>query len=65
MEKKKMPRKKSKKNMYFDMDVQDAIVRYNLSEDDNERNKIGYKKKKNILMKPLNKEKHQTKILKI
>ena len=35
-----MPRKKSKKNMYFDMDVQDAIVRYNLSEDDNERNKI-------------------------
>ena len=24
-----MPRKKSKKNMYFDMDVQDAIVKYN------------------------------------
>jgi hypothetical protein len=24
-----MPRKKSKKNMYFDLDVQDAIVKYN------------------------------------
>ena len=35
-----MPRKKSKKKLYFDMDVQDAIVRYNQSENPSERNKI-------------------------
>tara|TARA_B100001250_G_scaffold242732_1_gene208606 strand:+ start:975 stop:1676 length:702 start_codon:yes stop_codon:yes gene_type:complete len=35
-----MPRKKSKKNMYFDMDVQDAIIRYNLSDNDKERSDI-------------------------
>ena len=34
-----MPKKKNKK-MYFDMDVQDAIVRYNASDNDTERNKI-------------------------
>tara|TARA_R100001594_G_scaffold40987_1_gene72979 strand:- start:2488 stop:3189 length:702 start_codon:yes stop_codon:yes gene_type:complete len=34
-----MPRKKKSK-VYFGKDVQDAIVRYNLSEDDNERNVI-------------------------
>tara|TARA_R110002074_G_scaffold284548_4_gene456300 strand:- start:9711 stop:10415 length:705 start_codon:yes stop_codon:yes gene_type:complete len=34
-----MPRKKKSK-IYFGKDVQDAIVRYNLSEDDNERNVI-------------------------
>tara|TARA_Y100000593_G_scaffold87541_1_gene168139 strand:+ start:989 stop:1699 length:711 start_codon:yes stop_codon:yes gene_type:complete len=35
-----MPRPKSKKNMYFDMDVQDAIIEYNQSEDDDFRSKI-------------------------
>ena len=35
-----MPRKKKKSNMYFDMDVQDAIVRYNQSDNPSERNKI-------------------------
>jgi hypothetical protein len=35
-----MPRKKSKGRMYFDMDVQDAIVKYNGSTCDNERNVI-------------------------
>ena len=35
-----MPRPKSKKNMYFDMDVQDAIIEYNLSENDKERSDI-------------------------
>ena len=34
-----MPRKKKSK-IYFGKEVQDAIVRYNLSEDDNERNVI-------------------------
>ena len=34
-----MPRKKKSK-VYFGSDVQDAIIRYNLSEDDNERNVI-------------------------
>ena len=34
-----MPRKKNKK-IYFGMDVQDAIIRYNQSEDEVERNKI-------------------------
>ena len=34
-----MPRKKKSK-VYFGKDVQDAIIRYNLSEDDNERNVI-------------------------
>jgi hypothetical protein len=34
-----MPRKKKSK-IYFGKDVQDAIVRYNLSESDSERNKI-------------------------
>ena len=36
----KAPKKKKGKKMYFDMDVQDAIVRYNQSDDDAERNKI-------------------------
>ena len=35
-----MPRPKSKKRMYFDEVVQDAIIQYNGSEDDNFRNKI-------------------------
>jgi len=35
----KKPRKKKSK-IYFGKDVQDAIVRYNLSDDDGERNKI-------------------------
>ena len=35
-----MPRKKSKKKLYFGPEVQDAIVRYNLSEKPSERNKI-------------------------
>ena len=34
-----MPRKKKSK-VYFGMEVQDAIVRYNLSEDYGEKNKI-------------------------
>ncbi len=39
---KEVTAKKKKKNprVYFDMDVQDAIIRYNGSTDDNERNKI-------------------------
>ena len=40
MPKKKKPGRKPKKKLYFDMDVQDAIVRYNQSDDDVERNKI-------------------------
>ena len=35
-----MPRPKSKKNMYFDMDVQDAIVEYNQSDDYTFKSKI-------------------------
>ena len=35
-----MPRAKKKRKVYFGMEVQDAIVRYNQSEDDDERNKI-------------------------
>ena len=35
-----MPRKKSKKKLYFGPEVQDAIVRYNDSNDDSKRNKI-------------------------
>tara|TARA_B100000287_G_scaffold433391_1_gene494992 strand:+ start:847 stop:1551 length:705 start_codon:yes stop_codon:yes gene_type:complete len=35
-----MPRKKSKRKVYFGMEVQDAIVRYNTSTDDEERNII-------------------------
>ena len=35
-----MPRKKSKKKLYFGMEVQDAIVRYNQSEKPSERNRI-------------------------
>ena len=38
-----MPRPKSKKNMYFDMDVQDAIIEYNSLDsvnDSSERSKI-------------------------
>ena len=34
-----MPRKKKSK-VYFGSDVQDAIIRYNLSEDYGEKNKI-------------------------
>jgi len=34
-----MPRKKSKKNMYFDMDVQDAIIEYNSLDSDKDFNK--------------------------
>ena len=35
-----MPRKKSKKKLYFGPEVQDAIIRYNESKNDSERNKI-------------------------
>jgi len=35
-----MPRKKTKKKPYFDMDVQDAIIKYNATEDAAERSKI-------------------------
>ena len=35
-----MPRKKSKKKLYFGPEVQDAIIRYNTSTNNNERNKI-------------------------
>ena len=35
-----MPRKKSKKKLYFGMEVQDAIIRYNGSENPSKRNKI-------------------------
>jgi hypothetical protein len=36
-----MPRKKSKKKLYFDMDVQDAIIRYNTNPDNHSlRNSI-------------------------
>ncbi len=35
-----MPRKKSKKKLYFGPEVQDAIIRYNTSTHDGERNKI-------------------------
>tara|TARA_Y100001963_G_scaffold120216_1_gene168000 strand:- start:6109 stop:6804 length:696 start_codon:yes stop_codon:yes gene_type:complete len=35
-----MGRKKSKKNMYFHEGVQDAIIKYNQSEDDNYRSRI-------------------------
>ena len=28
-----MPRKKTKKKPYFDMDVQDAIIKYNATEE--------------------------------
>ena len=35
-----MPKKKKNKKVYFDMDVQDAIVRYNSTDDPVERNKI-------------------------
>ena len=37
---KKPGRKPSKKKLYFGMEVQDAIVRYNTSDNDSERNKI-------------------------
>ena len=36
----KIPKKKKNPKMYFDMDVQDAIIRYNGSTNDAERNKI-------------------------
>jgi len=36
----KMPKAKKKRKVYFGMEVQDAIVRYNGSEDDEERNVI-------------------------
>ena len=63
---KKRGRPKSKKRMYFDEVVQDAIVRYNTNPDNHTlRNKIGCKVKMKILMKLLNKEKHQIKKLKI
>ena len=35
-----MPRKKSKKKQYFDMDVQDAIIKYNNTKSASERSKI-------------------------
>ena len=35
-----MPRKKSKKRVYFGQEVQDAIIEYNLSESNNDRNII-------------------------
>ena len=35
-----MPKKKKNKKVYFGMDVQDAIIRYNDSNNDDERNKI-------------------------
>jgi len=35
-----VPNKKKKSKIYFGLDVQDAIVRYNLSESESERNKI-------------------------
>jgi len=35
-----MPRKKSKKKLYFGPEVQDAIIKYNGSSNDSERNKI-------------------------
>ena len=35
-----MPRKKSKKKLYFGPEVQDAIIKYNESSNDSERNKI-------------------------
>ena len=37
---KKKPGRKPKRKVYFGMEVQDAIVRYNLSEDYSEKNKI-------------------------
>ena len=37
---KKKPGRKPKKKPYFGIDVQEAIVRYNASENDSERNKI-------------------------
>ena len=36
----KVPKAKKKRKVYFGLEVQDAIVRYNLSTDDYERNKI-------------------------
>ena len=35
-----MPKKKAKRKVYFGKEVQDAIIRYNGSENNNERNKI-------------------------
>ena len=35
-----MPRKKSKKKLYFGLEVQDAIIKYNSSANDSERNII-------------------------
>ena len=35
-----MPRKKSKKKQYFDMTVQDAIIKYNSTKSASERSKI-------------------------
>ena len=35
-----MPKAKKKRKVYFGLEVQDAIVRYNLSENDNERNQV-------------------------
>ena len=37
---KKKPGRKPKRKVYFGLDVQDAIIRYNGSNDDSERNKI-------------------------
>ena len=35
-----MPRKKSKRKVYFGQEVQNAIIRYNGSDDNGVRNKI-------------------------
>ena len=35
-----MPKKKAKRKVYFGQEVQNAIIDYNSSEDDKERNKI-------------------------
>ena len=35
-----MPRKKSKKNMYFHEGVQDAIIKYNQSDNDSYRSRL-------------------------
>ena len=36
----KMPKKKAKRKVYFGQEVQDAIIEYNSSKDNNERNII-------------------------
>ena len=35
-----MPKKKAKRKVYFGQEVQDAIIEYNLSESNNDRNII-------------------------